>query len=317
MPNTINTVSFEGVSTRQSDLKVELEPKDSRASGAQAAEELSAETPDLAPPASWNPDIGYLSYTGWSMPSLKPPGLMLKVEGLDQPFADSIYEATIRGDAAHIARLFGLPAPPQPEEEDAVAAGPEVDAESDPVVPSEGTPAPAPPEGPWSIVDAYGMEPLAHAANSGHAAAVDVLLDAKADVNASCSDGRTALHRAATQGHVAAVEALIAKGAIVNAETHDELTPLHLASADGHLSAVKALLTAGASTSATDGSGATSLMLAAQAGSTEVINALLDAGAALEVKDHKGWSVLHYATTSGDHAMASLLAERGADIHAW
>jgi len=59
-------------------------------------------------------------------------------------------------------------------------------------------------------------------------AAVSVLLDAGADVNAAGLKGETALHIAANAGQIDIVRALVAKGASLDARNKDDQTPLQL-----------------------------------------------------------------------------------------
>lgn len=56
------------------------------------------------------------------------------------------------------------------------------------------------------------------AGRQGHAAAVEVLLVARANIDARVRDGSTALMAAATGGHEAAVQTLIGTAADVNAK---------------------------------------------------------------------------------------------------
>ena len=64
-------------------------------------------------------------------------------------------------------------------------------------------------------------------------------------------DALTPLHVAAAYGHVPAIEALLAAGANVNASTDHGIMPLHEAAFAGHPAAVRALLAAGARPNAT------------------------------------------------------------------
>ena len=106
-------------------------------------------------------------------------GLGLIVKGLDDELAEAIYTASLVGD------------------EQALSAALEKMPES------------AADEG-WHIIDRYGCEPLGQACAHGHLAAVNLLLEKGADVNAMADTcGRTALHRAASGGHTECVARLI------------------------------------------------------------------------------------------------------------
>ena len=83
-----------------------------------------------------------------------------------------------------------------------------------------------------SVYVAYkdGWTPLHLAAWQGHSKVVRVLIDSKADVDATHDDGWTPLHLAARQGHSEVVRVLIDSKADVDATHDDGWTPLHLAS---------------------------------------------------------------------------------------
>lgn len=138
-------------------------------------------------------------------------------------------------------------------------------------------------EGPvrYNKEDEYGHTPLHEAVVGGQAAAVALLLEAGAAVDAA-GCGATPLHRAAALGHVTIVAQLLAAGASVAAidrSTPDARTPLAKAAAAGHAACVAALLAAGAPLEAIDARGATPWQLAAHGGHTGVAAALAAAGA--------------------------------------
>src|SRR5687767_11961061 len=83
--------------------------------------------------------------------------------------------------------------------------------------------------------DDYNNTPLMWAAHKGDAAEVEKLLAAPgAAVNATRTDGATALHFAAASGCVKCVELLLGKGALLVADK-DARTPLHEAAGAGSL----------------------------------------------------------------------------------
>src|SRR5439155_10888098 len=88
-----------------------------------------------------------------------------------------------------------------------------------------------------------GWMSLHYAAAYGHKAMVEILLDRKADVQATDNEGQTALHLAARNGFKNIVEVLLAHGADVNAKTKSGSTPLHEAAASGSQAVAEMLLT--------------------------------------------------------------------------
>jgi len=99
---------------------------------------------------------------------------------------------------------------------------------------------------------------LHDAANNGHTAIADLLMDAGEDVLAETKQGVTALHFAARGGFVGVSILLLDSGAAVNAaEKQNRHTALHFACRSGEPTLVKVLLAAGADMAATDMDGLT------------------------------------------------------------
>ena len=170
-----------------------------------------------------------------------------------------------------------------------------------------------------------------------------------ADVDAKDEPrGQTALMWAAAEGHAAVVQALIAAGADVHARLPSGFTPLLFAVRQGHIGVVRALLEAGADvneTVPTDGprrrgyggrlppGGATPLLLAVNNAHFDLAAELLKAGANPNA-DGPGYTVLHAITAvrkpgvgdndpapEGSGTMSSLelvkkLAAHGANLNA-
>lgn len=140
-----------------------------------------------------------------------------------------------------------------------------------------------------------------------------------ADVRATSSDGKTALHQAAKQGNTAVVEALLAGGAEVFAVKPDTLaTPLHHAAASGALTiaGLQALLDAGAPLEAQDSDGLTPLHWAviralqdeaALEQAAAAVRALLAAGASPLVPNVRGQTPLSLAADAGVRPLEELL----------
>jgi len=126
-----------------------------------------------------------------------------------------------------------------------------------------------------------GETPLMLAAAADHAACIDALVDAGADVRERDIHGRTALHVACRQGRLAAADALLRCGA--NPDTRDlsQFTCLHIAAREG-LDKVCDLLCRH--------------------------NAVVDAPVA-----EQGWTPLMLAANGGHATTCAVLLQHGAD----
>ena len=92
--------------------------------------------------------------------------------------------------------------------------------------------------------DYNGLHPLAYAARAdkgSHTDKIGLLLELGADVNATGTHDRTALHYAATAGSIGAVQMLLAAGADRKLTDHEGRTPLALAVARKKAAVVKLL----------------------------------------------------------------------------
>ena len=163
-----------------------------------------------------------------------------------------------------------------------------------------------------NAVSYAGYAPLCYAAENGSEEIIGMLLGAGASTGGPCGDGEP-LHSAIWSGHVAAVELLLAAGADVDA-TRYGISPLHMATGDVAL--VDLLLSAGAHVDAkdTDGSayGRTPLHFAAL-DSVEAVEMLLARGADANAEDTEGSTPLHLAADEGQVAAIETLLAAGAD----
>jgi ankyrin repeat protein len=157
---------------------------------------------------------------------------------------------------------------------------------------------------------------LPDAAERRDRAAVRTLLTGGVDVNATQSDGTTALHWAAYHEDAESAALLIKAGANVNAANRYGVPPLALACTNGNAAVVKLLLEAGADANATMKGGETVLMMAARSGSVDAVKALLVRGAKHDARERRGQTALMWAAAEGHPAVVRALIEAGADINA-
>jgi uncharacterized protein len=193
-----------------------------------------------------------------------------------------------------------------------------------------------------------GETPLMTAARTGTAGAITALLAHGARVDGKDDRrGQTALMWAAAEGHAAIVQDLVEAGADIHARVPSGFTPLLFAVRSGRIDAVRVLLRAGADVNETvpvEGrrrgyggrvppAGATPLLIAVTNAHYELASILLDAGANPNA-DLPGYTVLHELTAvrkpgvgdndpppDGSGTMTSIelvkkLAARGANLDA-
>ena len=106
-----------------------------------------------------------------------------------------------------------------------------------------------------------------------------LLIEDKAEVNATDEDERTPMHFAALKGHADVAKVLIQNGADVNAVNDDNLTPLYYTARHGHVDVAKVLIQNGADVNAVTDNKWTTLHCAAWKGHVDVAKVLLQNGA--------------------------------------
>jgi ankyrin repeat protein len=163
---------------------------------------------------------------------------------------------------------------------------------------------------------AMAAEFLADAAERNDSRAVRELLESSADVNASQSDGTTALHWAAHHDDEDTVRLLLAADADASAANHYGITPLALACKNGNAVTVELLLDAGADASGELPGGETPLMIAARTGRLDAVTALLDRGADVNARQQSRQTALMWAAAEGHIPVIDALLEAGADVEA-
>jgi len=159
---------------------------------------------------------------------------------------------------------------------------------------------------------------VADAAMKGNKEAVRSLVQQKANVNASQSDGTTALHWAVRADDLETVDLLIRAGANVSAANRDGATPMLLASVNGNAAMLEKLIKAGADPNAPlTKYGDTALMMAARTGKTDAVKVLLDHGTQVNAKETWGdTSALMWAVSELHPAVVKMLIDHGADVNA-
>jgi ankyrin repeat protein len=157
---------------------------------------------------------------------------------------------------------------------------------------------------------------LQAASAEGHEAAVKLLLDKSADVNAQGRFYGNALQAASTNGHEAVVKLLLDKGADVNVQGRPYGNVLQAASASGYEVVVKLLLDKGADVNAQGGFYGNALQAASTKGHEAVVKLLLDKGADVNAQGRLYGNVLQAASAGGHEAVVKLLLNYGADVNA-
>ncbi|HEV7221488.1 MAG TPA: ankyrin repeat domain-containing protein [Pirellulales bacterium] len=155
--------------------------------------------------------------------------------------------------------------------------------------------------------------PLADAAETKNAGAIEKLLEQHATVNAPQADGMTALHWAAYHDDQATAKRLLAAGADAKAANRYGVTPLSLACTNGNVGIVEMLLDAGADANTAIAGGETALMTASRTGRLGPVEALLARGADVDAREHKRQTALMWAAAEGHAEVVDALLEAGAD----
>lgn len=177
------------------------------------------------------------------------------------------------------------------------------------------------------FADEYGKTGLHWAAETDQVETARLLLDARAEIEATTSWGATPLDWAATLGSVNVGELLLARGA--------SGFTLIVAAALGKLEELKAIVASGMELSAHRRRGAPespnedwpadsahirgdvlsdAMYAAARNGHTELVEYLLDHGALIHARGVFGGTALHWAAINGHQKTVELLIARGASL---
>ena len=143
---------------------------------------------------------------------------------------------------------------------------------------------------------------------------LSVLALAAPEIDAGARKRNADLLAAAQRGHVARVQELLDQGANVNARDEMRRTPLMATAGDKTGETIRLLLANGADVHARTLLDSTALHAAARAGNTTVIRLLLDADAEIDAQDQKGVTPLMKAAIYDQPEAVTLLIDRGASV---
>ena len=158
---------------------------------------------------------------------------------------------------------------------------------------------------------------LVEAIKSNEFEAAKMLIAAGFNVNASNSDGDTAMMLAAANGHTEIARLLIVSGANIDNKDSIGRTELMLVSRNGHREIAQLLIAAGADVnSKANYTLLTALIYATENGHKEIAQLLINAGADVNSKaNYNLLTALIYATEKGHKEIAQLLINAGADVN--
>jgi len=166
-----------------------------------------------------------------------------------------------------------------------------------------------------NATDRTGKTPLTMAAENSAVDATKLLIERGADLNKRDQIGGTPLTWACGLGTAPTVKLLIESGADLSVVDINGLTPLIWAAGIGKPESVKLLLERKPDLAVQDGvTGDTALMRAVRSGKTESVKLLIDAGADVGVKNRQGFTPVQMAAMSGNLEKVKLLVEAKADL---
>jgi ankyrin repeat protein len=168
-----------------------------------------------------------------------------------------------------------------------------------------------------ALVAGAGKSDIADAAQKGDRAAVQKLIQQKADVNAGQVDGATALHWAVYRQDLELADLLIRAGANVKAVNRTNVTPLEMAAQYGDAALLDRLIKAGADPKHRGPNGETMVMFAARSGNPAALKVLLEAGADVNLRETiRGTTALMWAIEQKHPEAVKVLLAAGADPNA-
>ena len=156
---------------------------------------------------------------------------------------------------------------------------------------------------------------LVYSCKHGLVGCTNLLLRAKANLSAVNSCEETALYKAAYNGHCTVVDLLLQAKAQVN-KTSAGMTPLYLATNKSHTNVVRQLIVAKAELHRPSSDGFTPLMTACDLGNVNSVELLIDAKAELNrCNAVSGKNAILCAELGGNQRVVQLLIEHKADVN--
>ena len=144
------------------------------------------------------------------------------------------------------------------------------------------------------------------------------IIDLGADVNAANNKNVTALMLASKKGNVDAMNVLINAGANMAIKDADGDTWIHYAIyGDCEKEVLQSITDLGADVNATNNENVTALMLASKKGNVDAMNVLINAGANMAIKDADGDTWIHYAIYGDcEKEVLQSITDLGVDVNA-
>ncbi|MBY0508284.1 MAG: ankyrin repeat domain-containing protein [Bryobacteraceae bacterium] len=147
-------------------------------------------------------------------------------------------------------------------------------------------------------------------------AKVRLLVAHGAKLNALTSDGRSLVYQAASMANATPLlRYLLEQGVAADGKTANGGTPLMVAARRADLSAMRALLEKNANVNAKNAAGGTALMAAAATGNPAAVRLLLEKGAAVNERTKRNETALADAATAGNEETVKLLLDAGAEVN--
>jgi ankyrin repeat protein len=158
---------------------------------------------------------------------------------------------------------------------------------------------------------------VAEAARKRDTAALRALIDRGGNVNTPLPSGATALHWAVHWNDDEAVELLLRAKAAVDARNDYGIAPISLACTNRSDRLVSRLLAAGADPNSASDTGETALMTCALTGNAAAVTALVKGGADVNRPENlESQTALMWAAAQGHEEVVKVLLDAGADLRA-